>query len=83
MPKVMMTFQSPRKPTLDEIRKRYSLSESEVDSAFGVVEIDPDDNLYSIRVEAGSASKVDGNNAWGYSGPYADPKIEPFGPPQS
>ncbi|WP_433360138.1 hypothetical protein [Streptosporangium sp. CA-115845] len=40
--------------------------------------IDPDQGLYGLRVTEAAARRVD--PAAG-EGPYADPRIEPYGPP--
>ena len=82
MPKVMMTLQSEQEPTLQEIRRRYNFSAGELDDEYGVVEIDPDDHLYAFRVEQAAAQKVAAGHDRPYTGPFADPKIETFGPPE-
>ena len=79
MAKVMMNIQSDQPPTLGELKERLGLREEEIDRNFGVVLIDPDDHLYTIRVEHDAAAKVL-NNVAHTTGPYQDPKIEPFGP---
>lgn len=83
MPKVMVTIQSPENPpTIAELRSRYDLAEDEIDGDFGVVEIDPQDHLYTVLVEEASASKFVSTADWDVSGPFANPRIEPFGPPE-
>jgi hypothetical protein len=65
--------------SLDVVKKELGLSDEEVDADFGLVEIDPDAHRYAILVEEEAASRVGG--APGVEGPFANPPIEPFGPP--
>lgn len=82
MPKVMVTIQSPTAPpSIDEVRDRYQLAEDEIDLDFGVVEIDPQDHLYTILVDEAAAAKIVPSGDWEVSGPFSNPRIEPFGPP--
>lgn len=84
MPKVMMTIHaSSGPPRLEEIRRRYELKPDEIDEEFGVVEIDPERHDYTILVELEAARKVSPTENWDVSGPYSNPRIEPFGPPQA
>jgi hypothetical protein len=75
------------KPTLNKIMKKYGFRADEIDEEFGIVEIAPKAHQYSVMVEddavkrflsisAKSAEEKD------ISGPYSNPRIEPFGPPQ-
>ena len=76
-------------PTLDEVCVSFHLEKADVDHDFGVVEIDPDDHLYSIMVEESRLAQVDPR--WDgvetdegvLRGPFSNPRIEPFGPPQA
>jgi hypothetical protein len=80
----MLTIRSPRgAPTLEELQTRYGLSSEEIDASFGVVQLDPNDNLYTILVEGAAAGKVRPDQEWDVEGPFSNPKIEPFGPPES
>lgn len=82
MAKVMMTLRSPgAAPSVEEVKRRYGLQDDEIDPQFGVVETDPADHLYTILVEDSAASKVSGQG-WETAGPYSNPRIEPFGPPE-
>jgi hypothetical protein len=74
---VMVTIRSLRRPVLDELRSRYGLSEDEVDRRFGVIEVD--DGLFTVRVAESAAERLTGDRA---GGPYADVRVEPFGPPR-
>jgi hypothetical protein len=78
---VMVTLRlDPEQATLEEVRRLLGLTEAEVDPAFGVVNISPAEHLYTILVDQAAASRVEG--AEQVEGVYANPRIEPFGPPQ-
>jgi hypothetical protein len=83
MSKLMMTIHSADKPpTLQEIAERYQLQPGELDQEFGIVEIDPERHDYAILVEPEVAKKIAPTENWQVSGPYSNPRIEPFGPPE-
>ena len=72
-------------PTLQEVCQRYGLKLEEVDAQFGVIAVDPADNLYTILVEEAAAQRLQGFAGAGdqeLKGPYSNPRIEPFGPPR-
>jgi hypothetical protein len=77
MAMVMVTIRSPHRPALDELRSRFGLDEDEVDRRFGVIEVD--DGLFTVRVDEDVAERLTGDAV---SGPHADVRIEPFGPPR-
>ena len=84
MTKLMITLQIAGKaPTIDDIQTRYGLTDDEIDKSFGVVEIDPEDSLYTILVEETAVAKVKPSEEIDVKGPYANPRIAPFGPPES
>lgn len=84
MSAVMMTIQSLGiAPTLEEVRERYGLADDELDADFGVVEIDPQDGTYAVLVDERAAGKLSNSSDWSVKGPFSNPRIEPFGPPQS
>jgi hypothetical protein len=79
MSKQMLTIKlRANEATLSKVCKRLNLSADEVDSEFGVVNIDPKRNLYTILVEEEAARRVSGMPE--VEGPFSNPKIEPFGP---
>jgi hypothetical protein len=82
MSKVLMTlrFTEPA-PSLLEVRERFSLQPDDIDSNFGLVEIDPDQHLFTILVEESAAPKIQPSAGWDVKGPYSNPRIEAFGPP--
>jgi hypothetical protein len=80
MAKLMLTVQlDPRDATLARVRRKLKLGRDEIDRAFGVVSLRPEENTYAILVEETAASRLSG--APGISGPYSNPVVEPFGPP--
>lgn len=83
MAKVMVTIQSSdAPPTVAGIRERYGLAEQAIDPTFGVVEIDPVEHLYTILVDQEAAALIQPTEEWEVEGPYSNPRIEPFGPPE-
>ena len=83
MAKVMMTVQSPTPPSLADLQERFQLQASDLDAAFGIIEIDPDLQLYSFMVEESKSHLVTGMGNKDVQGPYSNPKIETFGLPPS
>ena len=79
----MMTIQWPQgQPSLEGIQQLFSLSDDEVDRDFGLIEVDPAEHLFTFLVEEASAAKVQPGAGYTVSGPFSNPRIEPFGPPQ-
>jgi hypothetical protein len=82
MPKVMVTLKlDPEQASLGEVRRLLGLREGEIDTAFGVVNISPSEHLYTILVDEATAARVQGADQ--VEGVYGNPRIEPFGPPES
>jgi hypothetical protein len=71
---VLITVRLPSGATLADAIERLGLDDDEVDTAYGLVLIDPDLGLYGLRVsdEAGRRTGP----------PFSDPKISPYGPPR-
>jgi hypothetical protein len=83
MGKVMVNITSPSgQPSLAEIQNRYGISAEELDREFGVVAVDPEANVYTVLVDEQAAAKITPDAEWNVEGPFSNPKIEPFGPPQ-
>jgi hypothetical protein len=82
MAKVMLSFEAPTPPSLDEVKRRFGLRDDDIDATFGVIEIDSKTHTYTIRVEEAAAARITGRPDWKGGGPYSDPKIAPFGPPK-
>ncbi|MBG0829999.1 hypothetical protein HS041_19710 [Planomonospora sp. ID67723] len=75
----LVTVRLPPEATLAQAIERLGLSEDDVDTGYGLVLIDPTQDLYGLRVTEAAARRID--PAMG-EGPYSDPPIEPFGPPR-
>jgi hypothetical protein len=56
------------------------LGDEEVDADYGLVAIDPEEGRYAILVEESASARV--AKKPGVEGPFANPPIEPFGPPR-
>lgn len=74
-------------PLLKDVCEKYGFEPHELDETFGVIEIDPQDHLYTILVEQEAAQRVsDAYNSEhsepGLEGPFSNPRIEPLGPPE-
>lgn len=82
MSKVMVTFDDATRPTVDDVKRRFGLRDDEIDAQFGVIEIDPQSHTQTVMVEAHVATRITGQ-AHDAQGPFANPKISPFGPPRS
>jgi len=63
------------KPTLEQVAQKFGFKNKDLDVDFGVVEIDPQDNLYSVLVEETAIVPKDAKNI---KGPFSNPRIEPF-----
>jgi hypothetical protein len=83
MAKVLMTIQWPEgQPTLEDLQKLFSLAGDEIDPSFGVIEVDPIDHIFTFLVEEASVTKIQPKANLRIAGPFSNPRIEPFGPPQ-
>lgn len=71
---VLITVRLPHGATLDDAIERLNLADDDVDRAYGLVAVDPDQGLYALRVTDAAGRRA--------GPPYADPKIEPYGPPR-
>lgn len=81
MSKLMLTVKlDPDRATAKDARERLGLAEEELDADFGVVNIDPEQGLYAVLVDEQTAERLSGEK--GVEGPFANPPIEPFGPPE-
>ena len=81
MSKLMLTVKlEPEHATLEDARRRLGLEADELDPDFGVVNVDPEQDLYAILADERTAQKLSQQPE--VQGPYANPVIEPFGPPK-
>ena len=80
----LMTIKSPgTKPGIKRAAEILGVKPAAMDRTFGVVPIDPSQGLYAVQVRASALAgskteQVDGS----YRGPFANPRIEGFGPRQ-
>jgi hypothetical protein len=82
MAKVMMTLRlDPERATLSQVRRLLGLAGDEVDSGFGVVNISPAEQLYTILVEEAAAARV--RDAAQVEGVFGNPRIEPATPSEA
>jgi len=68
-------------PSLADAAARLRLAVSDLDPNFGVVLIDPARHLYAVSTltDIGAHRPP---SAPGVAGPFANPRIDPFGPPR-
>lgn len=66
-------------PSLAEAASQLGLPLSDLNSAFGVISIDPERSLYAVEVRA-DGEPVQSGASSAYRGPYSNPRIAPFGP---
>jgi hypothetical protein len=79
MADVMITVElDPAEATVDKAAERLGVELDRIDSDFGVVSIDPEQNLYTVLVDEQDAAGAAGRP--GVEGPFSNPRIEPFGP---
>jgi hypothetical protein len=81
MTKLLFTLTRKRsEASLDSVKRDLDLDDEEIDSQYGLVAIEPEKDRYAILVEASASSRLAALP--GVEGPFANPRIEPFGPPQ-
>ena len=67
--------------TLPKVLAKLGLAPHDVDSNFGVVELDAGKHLYAILANESAAAKIEGHAS--VRGAFSNPKIETFGPPKN
>jgi hypothetical protein len=82
VPMALMTVEIPGgKPGIARAAEALGVSADAIDRGFGVVSVDPSRHLYAVQVREDAlprrAKKSKSNS---FSGPFANPRIEPFGP---
>ncbi len=78
MSKVMVSIRyRGETPTLDEIRSRYALSESEIDARFGATRVS--DGVVTVLVDAEAADKLTPTDDWVIEGPFSNPSVQTTG----
>lgn len=79
---VMMTVQGWQcPPSIEQVAKQLLVAPSAIDWHFGVILVDPERKIYTVRVDKSQIPEGE-PQAKGVSGPFSDPKIAPFGPPE-
>ena len=83
MNKVLITLHGRSEDlTIQQVMDELHLKSDEVDVEYGVQPIDPAAGDYVILVDEKAARRIAPDQV-GVSGPYSNPRIEPFGPPKS
>jgi hypothetical protein len=83
MGKVMITITAvDRTPSIETVKKQYGLKDDQIDAEFGVIEVDPDEHTYTVLVDDSVVSRITSDKRWKVEGPFSNPRIEPFGPPE-
>ena len=81
MGSVMMTVElPPGAVSLAEAADRLGLDPGALDAEYGLVELDPGNNLYAVLVDEAAGVQASGRE--GVEGPFSNPRIEPFWPPK-
>jgi hypothetical protein len=81
MSKVMVTVKlDPQRVSLADARELLGVDADAFDQDFGVISVNPDEDLYAVLVEQDAVADMKTDEQ--VSGPYSNPRIEPFGPPQ-
>lgn len=78
-PTTLITVTLPPGSTLRDAMRRLGLASGEVDEEYGLVLVDPGQQSYALLVTEETAVRVQGTR--GVTGPHANPRMEPFGPP--
>lgn len=78
---VTIAYRGARRPSLRAAARLLGVRPEDLDRRFGVVVIDPERRLASVRAKA-SALPPDLAARGTVEGPFADPKIGAFGPPR-
>ena len=63
------------KPTIEQVVEKFGFDKKDIDAEFGIIEIDPQDNLYSILLEETTIAEKFPKTV---EGPFSNPRIEPF-----
>ncbi|MBR8639414.1 hypothetical protein KEF29_09130 [Streptomyces tuirus] len=77
-PTSLITVTLPSGATLEDALRQLGIGRDAVDTDYGLVDLH--NGTYALLVTEAVAERAHGTP--GARGPYANPKIEPFGPPQ-
>lgn len=76
--RVLMTIVADKPPSLAEAAALLGVSWADLNPAFGVVPIDPDQGRYAVEVDADKVpAQPEGQR---FRGPFSSPRIDPFEP---
>ena len=77
---LLMTVEMPgAEPSIDRAASELGVAVEDLDTAFGVVPIDPACSRYAVQVRADKVP-TQMRPAGEHRGPWSNAKIEPFGP---
>ena len=77
---LLMTVEMPgAEPSIDRAASELGVAVEDLDTAFGVVPIDPASSRYAVQVRADKLP-TETRPAGEHRGPWSNAKIEPFGP---
>ena len=80
---VMMNVQClDDKPSIAVVARKLNVTASAIDTKFGIILVDLERHIYTVRVDKDQLPK-DQQQSEEVSGPYSDPKIAPFGTPDT
>jgi hypothetical protein len=72
------------KPSIEKVCETFGFRPNDIDMEFGIISIDPEADLYCILVDKAAVERVQNlsvEKKEDIEGPFANPPIEPFGPP--
>ena len=80
-PHALLTVQlGPAEATIQAAARALGVEPRSIDPDFGVVPIDPKKGTYAVMVDERDLPRA--LRQEGVKGPFANPRIEPFGPPK-
>ena len=72
-------------PSAEEVCRMFNLKPDEIETQFGIIATDPVEGIYTVLVDTTASGRVEAVLAARPSDPaegiFANPRIEPFGPP--
>jgi hypothetical protein len=81
---LMFTIESPSgPPSLSEAARKLHVDQHDLDESFGVVLVDPKKHIYTVLVNEDAAGHVRAPGSSSVKGPYSNPGIGIYGPPES
>jgi hypothetical protein len=79
---VMMTLGGwEQAPSLQQAAEQLHVAPEALDPTFGVVLVDPARHIFTVRVDRSALADA-GTSEKDVNGPFADPGISTFGPPE-